>query len=91
MAMAKPVIAAPPALAALAAVPGRDLVCANTPAEWADAVAGLLSDPARRRELGANARRFVEDHHHWDRCLRPLLDLVTGTAVVSPLPSASAS
>jgi sugar transferase (PEP-CTERM/EpsH1 system associated) len=91
MAMAKPVIAAPPALAALAAVPGRDLVCANTPAEWADAVAGLLSDSARRRELGANARRFVEDHHHWDRCLQPLLDLVTGTAVASPLLSASAS
>ena len=91
MAMGKPVVAAPPALAALAAVPGRDLVCANTPGEWAAAVAGLLGDPARRRELGANARRFVEDRHHWDRCLRPLLDLVTGTAVVSPLPSASAS
>ena len=80
MAMAKPVVAAPPALAALAAVPGRDLLCANSPAEWADAVAGLLGDPARRRELGASARRFVEAHHHWDSCLKPLLDLVTEVA-----------
>jgi sugar transferase (PEP-CTERM/EpsH1 system associated) len=78
MAMAKPVVAGPPALAALSAVPGRDLLCAETPAEWADALAGLLNDPARRRELGANARRFVEAHHHWDRCLEPLVNLVAG-------------
>ena len=83
MAMAKAVVAAPPALAALAAVPGRDLLCADAPAEWAEAVAGLLADPARRRELGTNARAFVERHHHWDRCLEPLLDLVTRTAVES--------
>ena len=80
MAMAKAVVAAAPALAALDAVPGRDLLCANSPGEWADAVAGLLNDPARRRELGASARRYVEDRHHWDRCLRPLLDLVTEVA-----------
>ena len=81
--MAKAVVAAPPALAALAAVPGHDLLCADTPSEWAEAVAGLLADPARRRELGANARGFVESHHHWNRCLEPLLDLVTRTAVES--------
>jgi polysaccharide biosynthesis protein PslH len=74
MAMAKPVIVAPPALAALKAIPGRDLLAATTPNEWASAVVELLTKPERRRELSQNARKFVEDHHHWDRCLKPLLD-----------------
>lgn len=74
LAMGKAVVAAPPALAALKTAPGEHLLSAETPAEWADAVCGLLGDPARRAELGAAGRRFVETHHHWDRCLRPLLD-----------------
>ena len=80
LAMAKPVVAAPPALAALRAVPGRDLLAAATPAEWVAAVGGLLADPARGRALGAAGRRFVEDHHHWERCLAPLLDNVFAPA-----------
>ena len=81
LAMAKPVVAAPPALAALKAVPGTHLLSASTPQQWADAVCGLLADPARRQELGAAGRRFVEEHHHWESCLGPLLD-----AIFSPLP-----
>ncbi|MGL6075098.1 MAG: TIGR03087 family PEP-CTERM/XrtA system glycosyltransferase [Fimbriiglobus sp.] len=83
MAMAKPVVAAPPALAALKAVPGRDLLSASTPEEWHTAIVDLLGNPERRRELSQNARRFVEDHHHWDRCLRPMLDRVVAPAEVT--------
>ncbi len=81
LAMAKAVVAAPPALAALAVVPGRDLLCATTPAEWVAAI-GQLFDPAgRRSELGAAGRAFVEAHHHWDRCLEPLLDALVPAGV----------
>jgi polysaccharide biosynthesis protein PslH len=76
MAMAKPVVAAPPALAALQVKPGRDVVSASTPEEWVAAIVDLLRNPTRRQELSRNARQFVEDHHHWDRCLRPMLDQV---------------
>jgi sugar transferase (PEP-CTERM/EpsH1 system associated) len=73
MAMAKPVIAAPPALAALKAVPGTHLLSASSPAEWVNAVSELFANPDRCRELGAAARRFVEEHHHWETCLEPLM------------------
>lgn len=76
LAMGKATVAAPPALAALAAEPGRHLLAAATADEWAAAVVGLLGDPRRRAELGAAGRRFVEDHHHWDRCLSPLVEKV---------------
>jgi len=76
MAMAKPVIAAPPALAALAVTVGRDLLQAETVPQWQASVASLFDAPERRRALSASARRFVEDHHHWDRCLRPILDRI---------------
>jgi polysaccharide biosynthesis protein PslH len=76
MAMGKAVIAAPPALAALKAEPGTHLLSATTPDEWVDAVRGLFADPARCAELGAAARRFVEQNHHWDTCLEPLMSKV---------------
>ena len=44
---------------------GRHLLIADTPEEIADAVAGLLGDPARRRELAAAARRLAEDRYGW--------------------------
>jgi polysaccharide biosynthesis protein PslH len=86
MALGKPVIAAPPALAALRTVPGVHLLSASTPQEWVRAVAELLTDPLRRRELGVAARQYVEQHHHWERCLQPLLGAIfpSPTAIASP-------
>lgn len=77
LAMGKAVVAAPPALAALRTEPGTHLLSATAPNEWAELVGELLASPDRRRELGGAGRRFVEEHHHWDRCLRSLLDAIT--------------
>ena len=76
MAMGKALVAAPPALAALQTVPGVHLLSASTPQEWVDAVCGLLADPLKRQQLGVAARQYVERHHHWERCLQPLLDAI---------------
>ena len=35
-----------------------------------------LARAERRRALGAAGRRYVETHHHWDTCLKPLVDAV---------------
>lgn len=78
LAMGKPVIAAPPALVALKAQPGTHLLAATTPAEWASAVGELFADPRQRCDLGAAGRGFVEMHHHWDRCLEPMLNQIYG-------------
>jgi glycosyltransferase involved in cell wall biosynthesis len=60
-------------------------VC-GAPAEWADTLAGLWSDPMGRRELGAAARKWVTTHHTWDAAartaeagIRKTLDRGTGT------------
>ena len=76
MAMAKAVVAAPASLAALQTVSGTHLLSASTTAEWIDSVCALLADPLRRQALGGAARRYVEEHHHWERCLQPLLDAI---------------
>ncbi len=84
MAMAKAIVAAPPALAALGTEPGVHLLAASTPQEWADAVCGLFADAERRRTLGIAARQYVERHHHWERCLQPLLDAIFPNTVSHP-------
>ncbi len=73
MAMAKPTVAAPPAVAALKAELGRDVLSPTTADEWVSTLVQLLGDETRQAELGANARKYVEEHHHWDKCLRPLV------------------
>jgi len=74
MAMAKPTVAAPPAVAALKVEVGRDLLSPTTADEWVIVLTELLGDPKRQAELGANGRRYVEEHHHWDRCLVPMME-----------------
>lgn len=76
MAMAKAIVAAPASLAALETVSGIHLVSASTTAEWINSVCELLGDPQRRQTLGTAARQYVEQHHHWERCLQPLLDVI---------------
>jgi sugar transferase (PEP-CTERM/EpsH1 system associated) len=76
MAMGKAVVAASGALAALKTEPGKHLLAASTAKEWIDAVNGLFSHPVRCRDLGVAARQFVEQHHHWEHCLEPLLEKI---------------
>lgn len=66
MACAAPVVASPDAAAALAAVPGRDLLLGATPAELAAAIVALLDDPARAAAVGKAGRAYVERAHGWD-------------------------
>ena len=76
LAMGKATVASPPSLAAIHAVPGRDLLKAESVEEWVTAVCQVLDDPTRRRELGLAGRRFVEENHDWETCLQPLTELI---------------
>lgn len=66
LACGTPVVATHQATAALDVVSGRELLIADGPEAFADAVLTLLADPALRDRLGAAGRRFVEEHHSWD-------------------------
>jgi sugar transferase (PEP-CTERM/EpsH1 system associated) len=72
MAMSKATVASPQSLAGLGSQAAVPALGASTPAEWVDAVVGLMDDPDRRRRLGREGRRYVEEFHCWDHRLEPL-------------------
>jgi glycosyltransferase involved in cell wall biosynthesis len=58
---------------------GRELLLADTPAKFAQAVLALLGDPEQRAQLGRTARRFVETTYGWDT-LVPKLEALYDSA-----------
>jgi len=76
LAMGRAVLAAPLCLQGMETEPGRHLLTATTPEEWRVGLERLLHDEALRAGLGTAGREFVEEHHCWDRCLEPLLELL---------------
>ncbi len=65
MACGLPVVTSPQAVSALAVTPGQDLIVANGPEDFANAVVALLDDPALRSRIGQAGRRYVEKQHLW--------------------------
>jgi sugar transferase (PEP-CTERM/EpsH1 system associated) len=75
MAMRKPVVATSLGAEGYPITDGRELILADTPAGFAQAVVSLLNAPARRAELGRTARAFVERRYDW-RVIVPALEQV---------------
>ena len=67
MACGLPLVTTTIGLGGLAAVPGRDLLVADSPREFADAVVSVLGNPERAGELGENARTRVLEDYSWER------------------------
>lgn len=65
MAMGKPIVSTRRGVEGIECADGRDVMLADTPEEFARAVAELLRDPAKARELGANARQRAQDTYDW--------------------------
>ena len=76
MAMAKPVVASSVAAEGIDAVAGEALIIADSPAEIASAIGGLLTDRVRARLIGAAARARVQKRYSWDALLAGLEDLI---------------
>jgi glycosyltransferase involved in cell wall biosynthesis len=66
MAMAKPIVATTVANEGIAAIPGEQLVLADTPSDMAEAILTLFRDPSRARAMGESARAFVEQNWTWE-------------------------
>jgi polysaccharide biosynthesis protein PslH len=73
MAMGKPTLSAPAAMAALHAIPGVHLLRPTSVSEWVKAICELWLDIDRRETLGKAARAYVEQYHDWPKCLAPLV------------------
>ena len=65
MASGTAVVAAPQAVLALEAQPDRDLMVAQTPAEFAEKIVHLINNPQLRDQVGSAGRRYVENNHQW--------------------------
>lgn len=72
MAMARPVIASPEARVGINVAPGKHILVADTPDQWVASLNTLLVNTDQQQRLGSAARQFVQEHHNWDACLKPL-------------------
>ena len=75
MAMGKAVVATRLGAEGYPVTDGRELLLADTPADFAAAVVALLHAPERRAELGRAARAFVEQRYDW-RVIVPRMEAV---------------
>jgi glycosyltransferase involved in cell wall biosynthesis len=69
MAAAKPVVVSAGSAKAVQHGVNGVIVDADGPEAYAATIIDLLADPARRRALGAAARRTVEDEYGWERVI----------------------
>lgn len=84
LAMAKPVLASTAAREGLAVTEGQELLRADTPEEWKRTLLDLWESPKRQTELGAAGRRYVEQHHSWESCLKDFSRLLNLTSNSPP-------
>jgi len=75
MAMGKAVVATRLGAEGYPVTDGRELLLADTPADFAAGVVALLRAPERRAELGRAARAFVEQWYDW-RIIVPRVETV---------------
>jgi len=64
-AMRKPIVATPISCDGLDVIPGKNIVIANHPHDFARQVLKLLDNEERRRNLAQNGRKWVECHYSW--------------------------
>lgn len=85
MAMAKPVVASPPAAEGIYAQPGRHFFVEQDAAGEAARVCALLDAPAEMQHIGQAARAHVVAHYSWHMQLEPLNAILNyrDTAVAS--------
>jgi len=65
MAMSKAVVSTSIGAEGLPVRSGENILLADTPQDFADAVISLLRDPDRRKRLGAAARALVQEKYSW--------------------------
>ncbi len=81
MAMATPVVATAKAVSALKVQHGKELLVANTPDDFAQAILHLLRDATWRERLGRQGRCYVEEHHDWNKITAQLEQIYESVVV----------
>jgi glycosyltransferase involved in cell wall biosynthesis len=80
MALGTPVVATSKGAEGLDITPGRDILIADDPAEFAHEVIRLLRNSTLREQVTSNARRLVEQCYDWQQIGRRFVGLVETAA-----------
>jgi glycosyltransferase involved in cell wall biosynthesis len=72
MAMGKATVSTTLGAEGIEAVPGRDILIADEPAAFADAVSRLLTEPGHAAQIGGSARQLSEARYAWSSAARAL-------------------
>ncbi len=72
MAMGKAIVSTTLGAEGIEAVPDRDILIADEPAAFADAVTRLLNEPALATQIGHSARELSEARYAWSSAARTL-------------------
>ena len=72
MAMGKAVVSTTLGAEGIEAVPGRDILIADQPKAFADAVNGLLAEPGLAKRIGQAARQLAVERYSWSGAARAL-------------------
>jgi len=78
MAMGKAIVSTPLGCEGLEVTPGKHVLLAETPTDFADQIIALLNDPVRARLLGQQARDLVEARYAWSHLTPALEDVMRG-------------
>ncbi|EFH85746.1 glycosyltransferase [Ktedonobacter racemifer] len=75
MALGTPVVASSHVTAGLKAVPGQDILVADEPELFAQAVLCLLDDQALWQTISQNGHMYIEKHHNWKHIVNDLTSI----------------
>jgi glycosyltransferase involved in cell wall biosynthesis len=78
MAAGRPCVVTSCVAGGIEAEPDREVLVADSPAAFAEAVTGLLNDRQRAERIGLAGRQFVNRRYHPSRGLEQLEQLLTG-------------
>jgi glycosyltransferase involved in cell wall biosynthesis len=70
--MGKAIVSTTLGVEGIEAVPGRDLLVADEPAAFADAVNRLLAEPALVARIGRSAKELAVERYAWSGAARAL-------------------
>ncbi len=79
MAMGKAVVTTSVALDGINARPNRDIVVADNPDVFSKKILDILNSPSLGKEIGRNARQFIERHFSWESKFSILDKIITNT------------
>ena len=72
MAMGKPVVSTSIGICGIEASPGKDIIIADEPEEFAKQIVKLLMDAPLRQTIGYSARKLVETSYSWQKAAEQL-------------------